>query len=99
MAVFGGHLDLSDSPAASDGEGSQGLSLSRHTQLALEWEGRGSTRIFSANWLLMAKRALQTRQIRLFRRLRSLICCSSHSPNSRNRRLTSPDAPTFLTRT
>src|SRR5207248_6446534 len=59
--LFRSDLDFGDGGDAAGGQRSQRLNLSGHTQPT--FEGRGSTKILSANWLLIARRALQTRQI------------------------------------
>src|SRR5205823_4226887 len=84
-AVFGRDFDFGDGPKTADGEGGQRAGFGGHTQRFWLGEGSGSTRMVSANWLLMARRALQTRQIKLCWRLSSRIFCSSQRPNSRNR--------------
>src|SRR5207247_98717 len=58
-AVFGSHFNVGDNGHAADGERSQRLTFGGHGQSALAGEEIGSTKMASANWLLIARRALQ----------------------------------------
>ena len=98
-AMLRWNLDLGDDGDGAHWERGQRLTLTGHSYATLCWWGRDSTKIFSANSSLMARRALQTWQMTLALLLSNRIFRSSQKPSSRNRCFISGDAESCLMRT